>query len=108
MLTFVWLCKCMPAIVNAAWGSIVFLSLPQTGSNIQSKMGKLHITSLPLLGKFIIIFFVQLPLLALDIALAIVGMKFLMPLSCKESVEKDRDAGIWQRFESKHVKTTSS
>ncbi|CAK9103325.1 unnamed protein product [Durusdinium trenchii] len=79
MVTFVWLCKCTPAIVNAAAGSLVIASMPRVGTiTINSKQGKLQICSLPLIAKLITIFMVQLPLLAIDLLLALVGMKFLM------------------------------
>ena len=70
--------KCVPAIVNAAWATWVLASLPSGSNTISSKMGKLNIVSLPLVPKMFTVFFIQLPLVFLDVALAIVGMKFLM------------------------------
>ena len=53
--------------------------MPRVGTiTINSKQGKLQICSLPLIAKLITIFMVQLPLLAIDLLLALVGMKFLM------------------------------
>lgn len=78
MVSFVWLCKCVPHIVNAAWATWVLASLPSGSKTISSKMGKLNIVSLPLIPKMCAVIFIQLPLVFLDVALAIVGMKFLM------------------------------
>lgn len=70
--------KCVPHIVNAAWATWVLASLPSGSKTISSKMGKLNIVSLPLIPKMCAVIFIQLPLVFLDVALAIVGMKFLM------------------------------
>lgn len=79
MVIFVWLCKCVPAIVNAAWVTWVLAALPSTeGTTITNKTGKLSIVGLPMIFKLMAVVFIQLPLVFLDVCLAIVGMKFLM------------------------------
>lgn len=78
MVTFIWLCKCVPAIVNAAWGTVVLASLPSGRSTISSKMGKLNIVALPLIPKILAVLGIQVPVVLLELALAYVGMRFLM------------------------------
>lgn len=79
MVSFVWLCKCVPAIVNAAWGTMVLISLPTDGqSTIRSKAGKLDVVGLPVMPKVLAVIFIQVPLVSLELSLAMVGMKFLM------------------------------
>jgi len=64
--------------VNAAWGTVVLASLPSGRSTISSKMGKLNIVALPLIPKILAVLGIQVPVVLLELALAYVGMRFLM------------------------------
>ena len=47
-------------------------------STIRSKAGKLDVVGLPVMPKVLAVIFVQVPLVSLELSLAMVGMKFLM------------------------------
>jgi len=79
MVSFVWLCKCVPAIVNAIWETVVLASLPSGHITINnSETIKLKVVAMSAMPKIIATILIAVPLVCLELASAYVGMRFLM------------------------------
>ena len=71
--------KCVPAIVNAIWETVVLASLPSGHITINnSETIKLKVVAMSTMPKIIATILIAVPLVCLELASAYVGMRFLM------------------------------
>ena len=71
--------KCVPAIVNAIWETVVLASLPSGHITINnSETIKLKVVAMSAMPKIIATILIAVPLVCLELASAYVGMRFLM------------------------------
>jgi len=71
--------KCVPAIVNAIWETVVLASLPSGRITINnSETIKLKVVAMSAMPKIIATILIAVPLVCLELASAYVGMRFLM------------------------------
>mmetsp|Transcript_66167 Transcript_66167/g.147035 ORF Transcript_66167/g.147035 Transcript_66167/m.147035 type:complete len:346 (-) Transcript_66167:63-1100(-) len=79
LVVFLWLCRSSPLLFTAFWGLYVIWHMPTSAGqhNLESD-ATLDIVCLPRRSKFFLVLFVKLPTIAIELALIVAGMKFLM------------------------------